>query len=347
MAKVKTFNDTSAVTVAYAISDLNDKASVEAAKPAMKLVPFTKESFQMQKESKTSGAIRGDRRTSGSKNTKGSANGGLTVEFGAVGFVLDLLQVAMLNTWKDIDAGNPAAGKYITDGEFLQYLLVEKTTRLGKLATDKQDHEWYFGSVINDFSLKFADGELVTMETSTISANADYGSAVAGADALGGSLATSKTKPTNYEIADSSNNLASIELRDGANALMEVTWGDATFQLQNNAREQPGLSRQFAAGIGVGLVAITLSGEIYYIDQTLLDAHMKNGFLSAKITLSTAEGTFTIHLPALKVGAPTNNAEGQNTDYKTSLTLTAEAGEVEIGAATVPCMVAIEYVPTP
>jgi hypothetical protein len=346
MAKIKTFNDSSSVTVAYAITDSADKATVEAAKPAMKLVPFTKEAFQMQKEAKTSEAIRGDRRTSGSKNTKGSANGGVTVEFGAVGFVLDLLQVAMLSTWKDIDAGNPAAGKYITDDQLIQYLLVEKTTRQGALATDKQDHEWYFGTVINDLSMKFADGELITLETSTISANGDYASAVIGANGLGGSLASAKAKPIQYEIADSSNNLATIEMKSGT-TVMEVTWSDATLQLQNNAREQSGLSRQFAAGVGVGLVAVTFSGEIYYVDQSLLDAHMKNGFVSIKLTISTAQGTFTIQMPNMKVGSPTNNAEGQNTDYTTAVTLTAEAGEVEIGAATVPCMIAIEYVPTP
>lgn len=346
MAKIKTFNDSSAVTVAYAISDAADKATVEAAKPAMKLVPFTKESFQMQKEAKSSEAIRGDRRTSGSKNTKGSANGGVTVEFGAVPFVLDLLQVAMLSTWTDIDNANPAAGKYITDGELIQYLLVERTIRRGKKATDNQDHEWYFGSVINDFSMKFADGELISLETSTISANGDYATAVAGANGLGGSLASAKSAPPEYEIADSSNNLATIEMKS-ADGVMEVTWSDATLQVQNNAREQSGLSRQFAAGVGVGLVAITFSGEIYYMDQSLLDTHMKNGFVSIKLTISTAQGTFTFHMPKMKVGSPTNNAEGQNTDFTTSVTLTAEAGEVEIGAATVPCMIAIEYVPTP
>ena len=347
MTKISSFNDTSAVSVAYAINDSADKATVTAAKPAMKLLPFTSESFTMQKESKTSEAIRGDRRTSGSKNTKGSANGGLTIEFGAVDFALDLLQLTMMNVWKPIDGALPAAGKYLIDGELKQFMLVEKTVSTGKLATDRLDHEWYFGTAVNDATLKFADGELVTFETSTISANADYGNAIAGATGLGGSLALSKAKPVDYEIADSSNNLASIELRDEDDELMEVVWADASLQIQNNVREQSGLSRQFAAGIGVGMVGVNFSGEIYYVDQTILDTHMKNKFMSAKITVATAEGTFTIHLPKLKAQAPTNNADGQNNDYKTSLTLAAEAGVATIGAVDVPCMIAIEYVPTP
>lgn len=347
MSRIKSFNDTSAVSVSYALSDAADKATVLLAKPAMKLLPFTTESFTMQKESKTSTAIRGDRRTSGAKNTKGSANGGLTVEFGAVNFVLDLLQLAMMNEWKDIDDADPLLGKYITDGEIKQFMLVEKTVSQGKLAADKLDHEWYFGTALNDCTIKFADGELVTFEASTISANADYGSAVAGANGLGGSLALSKAVPADYEIADSSNNLASIELKDDQGVVMEVVWADASLQIQNNVREQSGLSKQFAAGIGIGMVGVNFSGEIYYVDQTILDTHMKNKSLSVKITVATAEGTYTIHMPKLKAQAPTNNADGQNNDFKTSLTLAAETGDATIGAATVPCMIAIEYVPTP
>ena len=347
MPTIKSFNDTSSVSVAYAISAAADKATVLTAKPAMKLLPFTGESFTMQKEAKTSSAIRGDRRTSGSKNTKGSANGGVTVEFGAVNFVLDLLQLAMMNTWAEIEVGVPASGKYITDGEIKQFMLVEKTINQGKLATDRLDHEWYFGTAINDATLQFGDGELVTFEASTISANADYGNALAGVDGLGGSLALSKATPADYEVADSSNNLASIELKDAEGDVMEVVWSDASLQIQNNVREQSGLSKQFAAGIGIGMVGVNFSGEIYYVSQAVLDAHMKNGSLSAKITVGTTEGTFTIHLPKLKAQAPTNNAEGQNNDFKTSLTLAAEAGEVDIGGETITCMIAIEYVAAP
>ncbi|MNX91040.1 hypothetical protein D3C86_1231080 [compost metagenome] len=108
------------------------------------------------------------------------------------------------------------------------------------------------------------------------------------------------------------------------------------------------MGKQFAAGIGIGKVAASLSGEIYYLDQTILAAHMTNKRLSAELTISTAEGTFTIYLPNLMAATPTNNAEGENADFKTAITLTAEEGLVTIGAkADLPCTIAIEYVPTP
>jgi len=348
MPQVKSFNDTSSVSLAYAITPLDRASDFAVTKVPMKLVPFTTEGFAMQKEAQTSTAIRGDRRTTGSKNTKGSANGAVTVEFGATDWVLDLLQLIMLSEWKNIDDATPALGKYITDGELKQYMLVEKTTRQGRAPTDRLDHEWYFGTIMNDATLEFGDGALITLACNTMSANADYANALVGADGLGGSLASAKTMPGDYEIADSSNNLGAIEIKDADGDVLEVTWSDASLQIQNNAREQSGLGHQFAAGIGIGKVAVTFSGEIYYFDQTILDTHMKNKRTSLKTTIATAEGTFTIHLPNMMAQAPTNNAEGENTDYKTSLTMVAEAGVVTIGAnVDIPCVIAVEFVPTP
>lgn len=348
MPKVKSFNDTSAVSLAYGISDLDRKSDFTSAKIPMSLIPFTTEGFAMQKEAKSSTAIRGTRRTSGSKNTKGSANGALTLEFGATQFVLDMLSLIALSEWKDIDPATPALGKYLVDGETKKYMVVEKTMRTGPAATDRLDHEWYFGTIMNDATLEFGDGELITLAMNTMSANADYATALAGADGLGGSIASAKTAPANYEIADSSNNLSKIEITDSEKQVMEVTWSDASFQIQNNAREQSGLGHQFAAGIGIGKVAATFSGTIYYYDQAILDAHMKNKRVSLKTTIATAEGTFTIRMPNLMAQAPTNNAESENTDFSTALTLAAEAGTLDIGTnKNVPCIFCIEYVPTP
>lgn len=348
MPVVKSFNDTSSVSLAYAIDNHITAADFTGTPTPFKLVPFTTESFTMQKEAKQSTAIKGNRRSSGSKNTKGSANGGLTVEFGSVQFCLDMLQATLMNVWKEITPGTPADGTYLLDGEIKTYLAVEKTARQGLLATDRLDHERYYGTAVNEATIEFADGELITLALTTISAFADYASANAGANGLGGSIASAKTAPAEYEIADSSNNLKQIELFNDQGQLMEVTFSDASLQLQNNVREQSGLSHEFAAGIGVGKVAATLSGEIYYFDQTMLDAHMKNKRMKCVMTISTEEGTFKITLPNLMAQTPSNNAEGENEDYKTSVTFTAEEGEVEIGALDpMPCVIAIEYVPAP
>lgn len=347
MPKVRSFNDTSAVSIAYGISDMDNPTDFASAKLAMTYLPFTTEGFSMQKESKTSTAIRGDRRTSGAKNVKGSANGATTVEFGGAKFVLDMLSLMMLSDWKQIDAAKPELGSYLIDGATKKYMAVEKTVRTGPLATDRLDHEWYLGTIINDATLNFGDGELITLALNTISANAAYATAVAGATGLGGSIASAKVAPPAYELADSSNNLGKIELKNAAGTVMEVVWTDASIQVQNNAREQSGLGYQFAAGVGVGKVAVTCSGTIFYFDQSMLAAHMTNKRVSLKYTIATADGTFTIRVPNLMVQAPTNNAEGENADFTSSVTMTAETGKLDIGTAkNVECMICIEYIPT-
>lgn len=348
MSIVRSFNDTSSVSLAYAIDNHTSAADFTTTPTPFRLLPFTGETYSMQKESKQSTAIKGNRRSAGSKNTKGSANGGHTVEFGAVQFCLDMLQLAMMNTWKDIKAGTPADGKYITDGAIKTFMAVEKTVRQGDLATDRLDHERYYGTAVNEATIEFADSELITLAITTISAFADYTSALAGSNGLGGSIASAKIAPADYEIADSSNNLKNIELFDADGDLMEVTFSDASLQIQNNVREQSALAHEFAAGVGVGKVAVNLSGEIYYFDQTMLDAHMRNKRMKAVLTISTAQGTFKITLPNLMAQTPTNNAESENEDFKTSVTFVAEEGKVTIGTnADISCVIAIEYLPTP
>ena len=339
---VRSFTDTSAVSIAYALGDGLTPADFSG--KSFKLLPYTSEGFQMQKEARTSTAITTSRRTSGSKNTRGTANGSVGLEFGAAPFILDMLSLALMSEWADLDPAVPATGKFITDSDLKKFMAVEKTTKGGPSATDKLYHERYYGTAVNDMSIEFGDAELVTMSLNTISVFADYASAVAGADGLGGSLATAKVVPAPYEIADSSNNLKSVVLRDGSGTPMEVVFSDASLQVQNNVREQTGLGAEFASGVGVGKVAVTLSGEIYFYDQTVLKAHMDNQRLSAELSVETAQGTFTIYLPNLMAQAPTNNAGGENQDYKTQITFAAEAGQVDLGNGPLDCVIAVKYV---
>lgn len=340
---VRSFTDTSAVSIAYALGD--GLTPAEFAGKQFSYLPYTSEGLQMQKEARTSTAITTSRRTSGSKNTRGSASGSVGLEFGAAPFIMDMLAVSLMSEWADVDGADPTKGKFITDSDIKKFLAIEKTTKSGPLAADLQYHERYYGTMVNDLTLEFGDAELVTMALNTISVFADYASAAAGADSLGGSLATiAKAVPAPYEIADSSNNLKSLILKDASGAPMEVVFSDASLQVQNNVREQTGLGAEFASGVGVGKVAVSLSGEIYFYDQTILKAHMDNERLSAEMTIETAQGTFTITLPNLMAQSPTNNSGGENQDYKTQLTFSAEAGKVEIEGVQHDCVIAVKYV---
>ena len=343
---VRSFTDTSAVSLAYALGD--GIAPADFANTPFFYIPYTSEGFQMSMEAKKSAAITNDRRSTGSKNTKGSASGSAAFEFGGPQFIRDMLAMAMMSDWKNVDNADPLLGKYLIDSDVKKFMCIEKTTKSGTAAADKQFHERYYGTMVNDSTLKFGDGELVTLDMNTVSMYADYSSLAQGVDGKGGQLSTVvKAIPPSYEIADSSNNLKSLVVRDPQGIAMEMTFSDASLQIQNNVREQSGLGKEFAAGVGVGKVDVNLSGEVYFFDQTVLAAHMTNKRLSAEMLIETAEGSYHIYLPVLTAQSPSNSSDGENQDYKTKLTLAAEKGTVLIGAVPVLCTMAIIFVPAP
>lgn len=332
---IKSFADTSSVSLAYALSDAANATEADLA--SMNYVPFTTEGFTMAKEAKTSTAITDNRRTSGSKNTKGSASGAATLEFGATPFILDMLSAALMNDW----SGDEGGVQTIHDSDIKKYMVIEKTIRPDAGATKEQFHERYYGTLVNDVSVSLEASELVTMAVNTISAYADYASAVQGADGMGGSLTKAKVIPKNYEIADSSNNLKKLVLKKLTGGPLELVFQSAELQIENNVREQPGLGYEFAAGMGMGKVGVSLTGEAYYYDQSVLEAHMKNERMSGELELETAEGTFTFTFPNMIAQSPDASAGGENQDYTTSVTLTAEEGEVD----GVVCSIFIKYEP--
>lgn len=319
---IKSFADTSAVSLAYAFSDAADAAEVLSTE--LNLIPYTTEGFTMAKEAKTSQAISGSRRSKGSKNTKGTASGAFTIEFGATPFCMDMLQALLMNTWEQ-----DGVSQVITDSDLKQFMVVEKTIRPNVGEFEKQSHERYYGTLINDATLELGDGELITLAASTMSANADYTEELQGADGAGGSLVPVKVVPVDYEIADASNNLKNIVITDDLGNPLEMTFSTASLQIENNVREQAGIGHVFAAGMGMGKVGVNMSGEVYYFDQTVLDAHMRNQRIKGEMVLETREGKFEIYLPNMMAQSPSSNAGGENQDYTTSITLTAEEGEHE------------------
>lgn len=335
---VKQFSDTSAVSVAYAL-DSASQAS-EKTTSSMTFVPFTTEGMAMAKESQASTAIGNDRRTSGSKNTKGTATGSLGLELGYAPFVLDMLQASMMSTWA-VDTAAGDGSRYIVDGEIPQFLMLEKRIKGTKANKKYNFMERYYGNLVNEFSIEISSSALATATVNTMAAFADLGGADASTNANAGGLVTTYNTPASYEIADGANSIKKLQLKDSLGVAIEATFADATLSITNNVREQPGLGKEFAAGMAVGKVDVSLSGNIYFVDDTLLKSHMANGNLSAELTIETANGILTFILPKLRAEAPSANAQSQNSDYVLGVNLTAERGAVTLNGASRTCVMAI------
>lgn len=338
MGTIRSFTDTSAVSLAYALDDAADASEVTTDK--LTYLPFTQEGFQLSKDSQMSTAIRGDRRPSGSKNTKGTAAGSAGLEFGVNPFCLDMLKAAMMSDW--IEHNTDPAQSFIVDGETKQYLLVEKRVRNVVNGTLTNFFERYYGNLVNEVSVEMGGSNLVTMSANTMAVFGDTTRAPADSNSDAGGLVSDYVKPEDYEIADASNNIKKVTLFDANGDVLPVTFSTVTLTITNNVREQEAVGSEFAGGMGMGKVNAKVSGTIYYYDDSILDAHLRNKYVSAEIVLETIEGSLTITLPMAKAEAPNANAGGENQDYTQNLTLNAEAGEVEFDGVMHPCVLAIK-----
>lgn len=343
---IRSFSDTSAVSLAYAIDAAADASELTATK--FNYVPFTQEGFQLSKEAQMSTAIRGNRRPSGSKNTSGTASGSAGLEFGLTPFIDDMLEASMMSEWKplmeDDGSGSPVESTndtYLIDSDLKKYVVFEKRIKNTIDGVKKNFFERYFGSLINETSIEIGGSDLVTMSVNTMSVFGDLESADADSDEDAGGMATEYLAPEDYEIADASNNVKKATLKDDQGTELEVVFSDLSISITNNVREQSAVGSEFAAGMGMGKVAVQVSGTIYYYDDSVLKAHLANGSLNAEITIETKEGSYVMILPKAKAEAPNANAGGENQDYTQSLTLNGEEGEAEVGAETLKCVMAI------
>lgn len=334
----KTFQDTSSVSIAYALSDAANASEVSIGD--MKYLPYTTEGFTMAKEMQASTSITQDRRPNGSKNTKGTATGSVGLEFGYVDFIGDMLAATLMNDWQ-VDSFAADGSEFITDSDQLRYMLVEKRVKGTKGGNNHNFLERYYGNLINETSIEIGTSELISMTVNTMTAFADLNDADSSSDADAGGLVGSYTAPADYEIADGANNVKKIVFKDAQGNPLEITMSQATLSITNNVREQPAIGHEFTAGMAAGKVNVALSGTIYYYDDTMLKTHMNNGTLSAEILIETPQGSFTFYLPSLKAESPTANSQGENQDYTQSLSLTAERGTISLGGDSTECVIAI------
>lgn len=334
---VKTFADTSSVAIAYAVNDAANNKELGSS-VALHFVPFTTEGFSLSKDSQTSTAISSDRRVSGSKNTQGSASGSVTMELGYNDFIKDMMSLAMMGAWQD----NGDGGKAITDGDTPNFAYFEKRVRNTVGGKKTNFVRRFYGNLVNEATLEINGADLATFAVTTTAAFADLaeGEATDSKPNAGGA-GKSYSSPKDYEIVDGSNNVEGIKLLDEDGNQVEATFQNVTVTITNNVETQDGVGYEFAAGLRMGKVNVSVTGDIYYYDETILKAHLQNKFVSIEIPIKTREGEYIIKVPAAKAEAPDDTAQGENQDYTQSLTLNGERGTTQINGKDVSCVIAI------
>lgn len=351
---VKTFADTSVVKLALQNSNY---ATYEewllthenhTNKTNFTTIPYTTESFKASKETKMSTAITGNRRQSGSRNIKGSASGGFTIEASLNSTLLSyLIPAALMNDFVDVTTTDDKQIRVITDGATISPMLVEKYEKT--VVDGKTYHEFsqFFGTCVNELSFDFGAADFVKVSATTMSTDFNLNSSVISGnteDNLASSLAAGYTVVTPDDLLDTTNSIKSIKLFGEDGIEIKAVFSTASLKITNNLREQSALGYEFMAGIGAGKVNVTITGEIYFYNNEIFRKHLDNDKISAIIELEDSNEVLEIHLPKLTVAAPTNNSQGENQDYKTSISFNAEEGSIAVGDGTTKnCVVAMKY----
>lgn len=236
--------------------------------------------------------------------------------------------------------------KSITDGEKIKPLLVEKYEKNTVDGTTYHEFSQFFGTCVNELSFEFGAADFVKVSATTMSTdfNLKSSSSSTSDDNYSGSLAESYVPVTQDSLLDTTNSIKSIKLLDVDGNQIQAVFSTASLKITNNLREQSALGYEYMAGIGAGKVNVTLTGEIYFFNNDIFRKHLENEKVSAIIELEDENEVLQIVLPKLTVAAPTNNSQGENQDYKTSLSFNAEEGLADLGdGLTKECVIAMKY----
>lgn len=236
--------------------------------------------------------------------------------------------------------------KTITDGEKIKPLLVEKYEKNTVDGTTYHEFSQFFGTCVNELSFEFGGADFVKVSATTMSTdfNLNSSSTSTSSDDYSDSLAEAYVDVTQDSLLDTTNSIKSIKLLDVDGNQIQAVFTTASLKISNNLREQAALGYEYMAGIGAGKVNVTLTGEIYFFNNEIFRKHLENEKISAIVELEDENEVLQIILPKLTVAAPTNNSQGENQDYKTSLSFNAEEGLADLGdGLTKECVIAMKY----
>lgn len=335
---VRQFTDTSAVAVAYV---RDNAATLEEFKAngdhEMRFVPYTAENHTVGLDSTKSTAITSSRRSNGSKNTRGSASAGWTSEMGFTQFIRDMLEMSFMDDFKKVADGV----EILLDGEKNQFFVSEeRITNNGA-----RNFRLFLGQLVNEMTLTFGDSNMGTLQIASVAANFDHWmNKETTTDATKGGVGSKYLEPDAYEQADAANNIKNLYMAKQDGTEVEMTFSQITATLTNNVRTQNAVGHIFAAGLAKGQADVGFSGTAYYEDDTLLGMHMNNEKLRLALPIETKEGVIVLFAPRLSLSSPGGNSGGQNQDFTSSITLTAETGTVKVNGTDTKCLLGALWV---
>lgn len=336
-----TFSSTNTSQVAYAI----DKAKTVAEITATELQPLNilTSSLKPAMESKTDDSIRPDGQFGISKVVGASCGGDLTFNLRFEEYD-DFFRGALRNDW--ITDTSDSKRKYLYNGnKQIPFLFEQRTARTEENANITNDYRRFLSHFLTSMSMELAAKDFVATTASFNGINFALAEADATLDPTAGQLPT----VTSYgdfnprDPFDASNSLDMLVFKDKTCTTLPIVLETGSLTFDSNTREDSAVGHKYAANIGMGRLAVTLDGTLYYSGQQVIKALMGDENLSLQFRLSDGFDVYIITLPRLRLMTDDEDlSAGVDNTLKTPFTAQAFPTDVIINGDTVSATVLIE-----
>lgn len=290
----------------FAVADGTQVAYVKEAtwgvipsSPEWQVIRMTGESFNINRESRTSSEITAERDVMDSVQVSGGAGGGFNFEL-SYGTYDEILESLLHNEWDD---------DVLVNGVKQIPLSFEK-----KLSTSESSASYlrYSGMVANTMNLSISAGEIVSGSFDFLGKGGTVGAAiVAGAD---------YTDATTEKVLNATSHIGSFSI--GGLASPKLLSVD--LDISNNLMSAPIVSSMDSGDIGHGQFSVSGSLEVYFDDSALYSAFLAETASSLTITLGTVAGKkYKISLPKIKLSEANVTAGSMNSYVMSSISFQA------------------------
>jgi hypothetical protein len=337
-----TFSSSNTAQIAYAI----DKAKEIGDVTATKLQPLNilTSSLKPAMESKTDDSIRPDGQFGISKVVGASCGGDLTFNLRFEEYD-DFLRGALRNDWVQ-DSTDPKR-KYLYNGnQQIPFFFEQRVARTEEnLTTVTNDFRRFLSHFLTTFSVELAAKDFVSATASFNGLNFALAEADATSNPEAGKLPTVATYGdfNPRDPFDASNSLDMLVFKDKNCNTLPIVLETGSLTFDSNTREDAAVGHKYAANIGLGRLAVTLDGTLYYSGQQVIKALMGDENLSLQFRLTDGFDVYIITLPKLRVMTDDEDlSAGVDNTLKTPFTAQAFPTDVVINGNSVSATVLIE-----
>lgn len=294
------YTDSNTAQLAYKLDAATKAADVTPGQ--LKPVNVLSDTMKPGIEVKTSEDIRDDGQYSSARTVGGSSAGGVNANF-RYGEYDDFLSAAFRNDWEEDTADASGKTHYLWNGnKKISFLLERRLKRVDEVGETINDFRRFFSQFLSSATLNLPNKDFVQLSMNFMGRGFQYDEANAELDVNAGGLTgvTYAARP-NTDPFDSSNSVTSLTVKSQAGVDYDLVMEQGSIEFNSNLREDNAVSHGYAANIGFGRFRCSPTGTFYFRNQQVLDAMMKDEYLSIEMAFEIDGNAYELVMPYVKI----------------------------------------------